>query len=234
MATTYVTFFKRVAGLMEDVARYFPKYRDVAQFLVGAKKEMPARLQQAIVEAYTTLLEVLQEMLSIFYKRDQRMFIIFARLLEIVLHPNHISGSRSKLVITFKAITVPFEARLGSLMKKLESCNTSFHDELRIFQFKETVEDASRGSKLESKVGDLGLEQERQSDKLTAILNATLGSSAQSHSQGEQLRSSLDDLKIGLASGYETLQQNHQGKHAARQKEGGEAELSLTVDVDDS
>ena len=64
---------------MEDITRYFPKYRDVGQFLAGAKKQMPARLQEAIVAAYTTLLGVLQEMLSIFYKRDQRMLIDLMR-----------------------------------------------------------------------------------------------------------------------------------------------------------
>ena len=79
MATTYVTFFKRVAGLMEDITRYFPKYRDVGQFLAGAKKQMPTRLQEAIVAAYATLLGVLQELLSIFYKRDQRMLTALMR-----------------------------------------------------------------------------------------------------------------------------------------------------------
>ena len=109
-------------------------------------------------------------------------------------------------------MTVPFEARLGSLMKKLESCNTAFHDELRIFQFKETLDDASRGVKVQSKVNDLSVAQEQQKDTLTAILNATRKNLEQSHSQGEQLRSSFDTLTSGLALEHETLQQTHQGE----------------------
>jgi hypothetical protein len=81
MAATYATFFEKVAELMRDVATHFPKFVDAERFFATMKIQMPSRMQESIVGAYSILLLSFEEILLIFYKGSDRMFTSASELI---------------------------------------------------------------------------------------------------------------------------------------------------------
>jgi hypothetical protein len=121
-----------------------------------------------------------------------------------------------------KVVTMPFEDRFASLLKRLEKYNTIFHEELHIMQFKEGVlagekkrtalaDALNHMGNMQSTVTGINTEQQCQNETLHKLLDTTLRQSVEGNARDEQIQSSFVSINDSIDRNHATLKQHSEG-----------------------